>query len=214
MGALRPYKEYGKDDAQEEVNCFNDLDPAAYYSYSDYLRWTFEDRVELIKGKLFKMSPAPSRIHQDISKNLFLLLGNFLRHKPCKVYSAPFDVRLPTKQKSTDDKLIYNVLQPDIIVVCDSEKLDDRGCLGAPDIVVEILSPGNNSRELRYKYDVYEMAGVKEYWIVWPESKSLMRYILGLDGRYVPTKMLTLGERFDTAVLPGLVIDIDAVFEE
>lgn len=213
MGKLRPYKEYSEDDVKE-VNCFSDLDPAAYYSYSDYLRWTFEDRVELIKGKLFKMSPAPGRAHQDISKNLFLLLGNFLRRKPCKVYSAPFDVRLPTKQKSTDDKLIYNVLQPDIIVVCDARKLDDRGCLGAPDIVIEILSPGNNSRELRYKYDVYEIAGVKEYWIIWPESKSLLRYILGLDGRYVPTKMLTLGEQFETIILPGLLVEIDSIFEE
>lgn len=214
MNKPKPYKTYYDDDDIKEVSCFNDLDPAAYYTYSDYLHWTFEDRVELLKGKLFKMSPAPSRRHQDISKNLFLLVGNFLKHQPCKVYSAPFDVRLPAKRKSRDDKFIYNVLQPDLLVVCDSSKLDERGCIGAPDIVIEILSPGNNSKELRYKYEIYETAGVKEYWILWPESKSLIRYLLGGDGKFKPTKVLTLGEQFETDILPGLVIDMDSIFED
>lgn len=207
------YKPYDADDIKE-VSRFSDLDPAAYYSYSNYLKWKFEDRVELIKGKLFKMSPAPSRKHQEVSKNLFLQLGNFLLNKPCKLYAAPFDVRIPTKDQPKEDKVIHNVLQPDLLVVCDLSKLDDKGCIGAPDIVIEILSPGNNTTELRHKYDIYESGGVKEYWIVWPESQSLTRYAMAGDGTFEPTKVLTLGDRFETTILPGLVIEVDRIFEE
>ena len=126
----------------EKVLSFNDIDASLTYSYAHYLTWLFDERVELIKGQIFKMSPAPSRFHQEISGHVFNLIFNHLKGQSCKVYIAPFDVRFP--KESVANKDIYTVLQPDICVICDQAKLDDRGCIGAPDIVVEILSPGNN----------------------------------------------------------------------
>ena len=113
-----------------------------------------------------------------------------------------------------EDKKIYDVVQPDICVICDLTKLDDRGCIGAPDIVVEILSPGNNKKELRYKYEVYEEVGVKEYWIISPENRTFMRYVLDEKGKFQPSKIMTLGEEVTTPVLPGFVLMLDEVFED
>lgn len=115
----------------EPVREFNEIDASLTYSYANYLNWLFEDRVELIKGEIFKMSPAASRIHQEISRNIFIKVGNFLQGQQCKVYSAPFYVRFPKGSK--EDKDVFTVLQPDICVVCDKSKLDYRGCIGAPD---------------------------------------------------------------------------------
>jgi Uma2 family endonuclease len=120
------------------------------YTYTDYLTWEMEEMVELIKGKVFKKAAtAPRRILQRLTGNLYTEMNLFLKGKKCQAYIAPFDVRLPLKSKS-DDK-IYTVVQPDVCVVCDPEKLDDRGCIGAPDLVVEILSPGNQELELQKK---------------------------------------------------------------
>ena len=110
-----------------------------FYSYADYLTWRFAERVELIKGKIFKMSPAPSLLHQQVSTALMVQIGRYMTNNPCQVFHAPFDVRLPIK--STSDEKIDTVLQPDITVVCDESKLDAKGCNGAPDLVVEIISP-------------------------------------------------------------------------
>ena len=145
---------------------FSDLDLSKTYSYADYLQWTFEERLELIKGKIFKMTPAPNLYHQDISGVVFNEIYTYLKGKPCRTYSAPFDVRLPRKSADETNEKIYTVVQPDICVICDLSKLDKRGCKGAPDIVVEILSPGNNQKELHNKYEVYEESGIKEYWII------------------------------------------------
>ena len=127
---------------------FKELDLTQFYTYADYLRWQFEERVELIKGKIFKMS-APNRIHQKISGYIFVAVANHLAGKQCEVYSAPFDVRIPRKTK--EDKDIITVVQPDISVICNKAILDFKGCLGAPDIVAEILSPGNNKIKLKNK---------------------------------------------------------------
>ena len=189
---------------------FSDLDLTKTYSYADYLQWTFEDRLELIKGKIFKMTPAPNLYHQDISAIVSNELFNFLKGKSCKVYSAPFDVRLPRKSDNVNEK-IYTVVQPDICVICDLKKLDQRGCTGAPDIVIEILSPGNNEKELRNKYEVYEEAGVTEYWIISPQDKTFFKYSL-VDGHYQPSKLMTIGDIITTAVLPGFELDLRTVF--
>lgn len=190
----------------------SDLDFSATYTYADYLKWTFEERLELIKGKLFKMSPAPSRIHQEIFGRIFIKMGTFLEKKPCKVYSAPFDVRLSRKNGKDED--VMTVLQPDICVVCDLSKLDDKGCFGAPDIVVEILSPGNNRKELKNKFEVYEESGVEEYWIIHPSEKTFLKYTLNNDGKYVPSRLLTVGDEVTTPVLPGFVLDLEEVFKD
>lgn len=129
-----------------KVLSFEDIDVSLTYNYANYLTWLFDDRVELIRGKIFKMSPGPGRLHQKISIKISVILFGILKNMPCEVYAAPFDVRFPKESKADTD--IYTVLQPDICVICDQAKLDDKGCIGAPDIVVEILSPGNNKKEL------------------------------------------------------------------
>ena len=186
-----------------------DLDLNKLYTYADYYKWKFEERVELIKGQIFKMSPAPNSMHQEIVGNLHLKLGNFLYRKSCKVYVAPYDVRLPRKSK--DDKDITTVLQPDLCVICDPAKRDARGCIGAPDIVVEILSPSNNKKELKNKYDIYEEAGVQEYWVVFPSEKTMLVYML-TDGKYVPSRLMVGGDVVTSAILPGFSMDLADIF--
>lgn len=189
-----------------------DLDFSKTYTYADYFKWQFDERLELIKGKIFRMTPAPNRIHQEISGAVSDKLRHHLRGKPCKAYSAPFDVRLPRTSK--EDAAIYTVLQPDICVVCDLSKLDDRGCIGAPDIVVEILSPGNNKKELRNKYDVYQEAGVKEYWVIHPSERTFLKYTLGDDGTFYPSKLMISGDEVTTDILPGFSLDLAEIFDE
>ncbi|WP_299285845.1 Uma2 family endonuclease [uncultured Mucilaginibacter sp.] len=191
---------------------FSDLDLNKTYTYADYLKWTFDERLELIKGKIFPMSPAPAEIHQRISTVVANELYNNLKGKPCRVYSAPFDVRLMRKSKK--DKEIATVLQPDICVICDLNNIDDRGCIGAPDIVVEILSPGNNKKELQNKYEVYEEAGVKEYWIINPYGKTFLKYILDENGQFQSTKLLTLGDEVTSSILPKFTLNLDEVFAD
>lgn len=194
----------------KKVFSLEDIDLSLTYSYANYLTWLFDDRVELIKGKVFKMSPAPSPLHQEISASISSSLYSYLKDKPCKIYYAPFDVRFPKESKA--DKDIYTVLQPDICVICDPAKIDSRGCIGAPDIVIEILSPGNNRMELLNKYRVYEEFGVKEYWVVSPGEKTLLKYTLDSEGKYRPSKLFTLSEKIYSEVLPGFELDLDGVF--
>jgi Uma2 family endonuclease len=200
-----------EDNRQTEIN-EPDFNYAGIYTYADYLKWTIEARLELIKGKIFRMSPAPNRMHQSVSMRIATPIFNLLRGKECQVYSAPFDVRLPRKSKKDED--IITVVQPDICVICDPSRLDDRGCIGAPDIVVEILSPSNNRKELKNKYEVYEESGVKEYWIVSPVEKTFFRYILDENEKFQPTHLLTTGDIVTTPILPGLGLNLDEVFED
>ncbi len=187
-----------------------DLDLNKMYSYADYFKWQLEERVELIKGRIFKMSPAPNFEHQVLAGELYRLIANFLTKQPSRVFIAPFDVRLP--RKSNEDHEIYTVLQPDVCVVCDPSKYDSRGCVGAPDIVIEVLSPGNNAKELKFKYDVYEETGVKEYWIVSPQNNTFLVNTL-IDGRYVTSRAMTAGDTVSTGILPGFSLDLKALFE-
>jgi Uma2 family endonuclease len=185
------------------------LDYNASYTYADYLRWTIEERIELIKGKIFKMSPAPSSIHQTLSGRIHGPLWAFLEDKKCQVFSAPFDVRLPGKSAADED--ITTVVQPDICVICDPEKINNNGCLGAPDIVVEILSPGNIAKELNNKYEVYEEAGVKEYWVVSQQDKTFLVYTL-VNGKYQASRLMTNGI-ITTPILPGYQLSLDRLFK-
>jgi len=190
----------------------SDLDFSKTYTYADYYGWDFDDRVELINGEIFPMGPTPNRLHQEIAFSIALKLGNYLIGKPCKAYFAPFDVRL--FRNSNDDKAIYTILQPDICVICELSKLDDRGCIGAPDIVIEILSPGNNKKELRNKYEVYEEAGVKEYWVIHPSERTFLKYTLDGEGFFRPSKLMIGGDEITTPILPGFYLDLEEVFEE
>ena len=144
------------------------------YTYSDYLMWKIKDRVEILKGKIFKMSPAPAISHQSISFNLSGLLFMYFYNKPCKVFASPFDVVLKNKDGKED-----TVVQPDLSVVCDPEKLaDGKRCQGAPDLIIEILSPGNSKKELKNKYELYQEAGVREYWLVHPQDEYVIINVL------------------------------------
>lgn len=189
----------------------SDLDVNAVYSYADYLKWQFEERVELIRGKVFQMSPAPNYAHQNLASRLHGYLWSHLKDRTCKVFFAPFDVRFPGKSKKDED--IVTVLQPDLCVICDLSKLDERGCNGAPDLVIEILSPSNNKRDLKYKYGVYEECGVKEYWIVYPSEQTITIHTL-TEGRYVASRPLTTDDTIQSVVLPGLDLKLDDIFEQ
>jgi Uma2 family endonuclease len=176
-----------------------------YYTYADYLEWDEGERYELIDGEAYMMAP-PSRPHQEVSGELFGAIWEFLKGKPCKVYAAPFSVRLYPAEDLSDD----TVVEPDLVVICDSSKLDHRSCNGAPDLVVEILSSSTSRHDRIVKFQKYREAGVREYWIVDPEEKSLVVYALK-NGEYVASTY----EDTDTvqvAVLPGCAIDLKNVF--
>jgi Uma2 family endonuclease len=182
------------------------------YTYADYLEWQLDEMVELIKGKVFRSAAAaPRRIHQKISGKVFNRLFNFLEDKKCEVYEAPFDVRLTIKSKKNED--VDTVVQPDICVICDKSKLDELGCIGAPDLIIEILSPGNNKKELKYKYEVYEESGVKEYWIIHPYEQTILTYTL-VEGKYIPSKLLTSGDFISSKAILGFQLDLDYVFRD
>jgi len=161
------------------ITDINQLDVNGTYTYADYLLWRFKEQVELLRGKLFKMSPAPREIHQRVLNEINFELMSFFRNKTCRVYPAPFDVRIPAKgTKETTDNQIYTIVQPDLCVVCDLEKIDGRGCIGAPDLVIEILSPSNSQRDLKDKYELYQEAGVREYWLVHPQDEYVIINVL------------------------------------
>lgn len=182
------------------------------YTYADYLTWKFEQAIELIRGKILAMS-APSRHHQRIS---WLLSGKVYTHfknHPCHAYTAPFDVRLYDKRKSAKaNKDIYSVVQPDLCVICDLEKLDDRGCLGAPDLVVEILSRGNSTKEMKIKKQLYEESGIREYWILDPEHECAFQFHLTEAGAYSPATIYVKEDAVNCVVFPDLKVPLEEIF--
>ncbi len=196
------------------ITDINQLDLNKRYTYADYLTWQFDDVVELIKGKVFKMSPAPSRLHQEVSSNLLRIVLPFFSGNPCKVYHPPFDVRLPLPPSKQKSNKIDTVVQPDICVVCDIDKLDDQGCNGAPDWIIEILSPGTSKKDLTEKYDIYQNAGVHEYWIVHPNDQTVIPYRLDADGQYQLLRNTPFAkeESIPVGVFPDLVVALEEVF--
>ncbi len=191
---------------------FKDLDLNGTYTYADYLTWKFQEKLELIKGKIFKMSPAPNTFHQRVSFNITLLLGNYFKSHSCNLFVAPFDVRLLDVKKSKADKDVYNVVQPDLCVICDNKKIDERGCIGAPDLIIEILSPGNSNKEMRYKFDLYEEAGVKEYWIVNPADKTMLQFVIK-NKKYIGLHPLIYEDTVTSTIFPELKFILGEVFE-
>ena len=196
------------------ITSLSQLDLNKRYTYADYIQWQFEERVELLKGSVWPM-PMPSPIHQEILGNL----GGFLwlhlhSKKKCKVYMAPFDVCLPFSEHETTKDKIDTVVQPDLSIICDLSKIMRQCCLGAPDLVIEILSPSNASREMRDKYELYEAAGVLEYWIVDPNRRSVLVYTLK-EGRFSNVSHpLTDEYTLKSVVFPDLAINLAEVFPE
>jgi len=194
------------------VTNFSDLDLTKQYTYADYLLWQFSERVELLRGFISKMSPAPAKTHQVISRKLTRYIDRYFEDKPCGFFVAPFDVRLINHNKSTPDNKIFSVVQPDLCIVCDLEKLDEKGCHGSPDLVIEILSPGNSKKEMGIKFDLYEENGVKEYWIVEPAENSIFVYTLQ-NGKYIGLKPSIEGSKITSPLYPDLDFEIEKIFE-
>ena len=188
------------------------LDFDQSYTYADYLTWWLERCIEIIKGKLVKVSPAPVPYHQQIAGNIYAEMRNYLKHKKCRVYIAPFDVRL-VKNKEHQNHQIDTVVQPDICLICDVEKIDKRGCLGAPDLIVEILSDSTAARDLNEKFYLYEENHVTEYWIVNPDAKTLKRFLL-VGGKYQEVAYCDEPSALiENTVLPDLKIMYDDIFD-
>jgi Uma2 family endonuclease len=194
------------------------LDRKQSYTYADYLTWPTEERWELIDGVPYNMSPAPSRGHQGVAFRLSGIIYHFLLDKPCSAYTAPFDVRLPSEEitpragaEITDEKTL-TVVQPDLLVVCDRSRLDDRGLIGAPDIAVEILSESTAYRDETEKLKLYEKHGVKEYWIINPEARYM--WVYRLDGeKYARPDYFREDDIFESGVLAGLRIELGRIWE-
>ena len=181
-----------------------------YFTYGDYRTWPDNERWELIDGVAYDMSPAPGFRHQMVSSELVAQLVTHLRNSSCRVLAAPFDIRLP-RGHETDDE-IDTVVQPDIVVVCDRKKLDDKGCKGAPDLVIEILSPSTSSKDLHEKFRLYERVGVKEYWIVHPLDRTVI--VFRRDGEsFGCPAMYAAEDRIEVALLGELVVDLKMVFD-
>lgn len=185
----------------------NDLDFSKTYSYADYLLWKFKERVELFKGKIHRMSPAPSMSHQKVVFEMAKIIDRLKNSDTCATFIAPFDVELfpETKQSTT--------LQPDVCVVCDPHKLDERGCHGAPDLIVEVLSKGNSKKEIKEKYDLYEEAGVKEYWIIDYLRRTVTLHHLTKERKFQPQRMLTEGDTISSILFPSLSCEINDIFK-
>jgi Uma2 family endonuclease len=183
------------------------------FTYKDYIQWEDDQRWELIDGVAYNMTPAPSPRHQEISAELMRQLTNFFLDKQCKVYAAPFDVRFPENKEA--DENIKTVVQPDISVVCDLKKVDKKGCRGAPDLIIEIISPFTARKDLKEKLFLYERAGVKEYWIVEPVDRILMQYKLENNiRRYGRAVIFSDEDKITAAIFPDLEIDLSLVFKE
>lgn len=191
-----------------EVTNINQLDFVnGLYTYADYFLWKIEERIELLKGKIFKMSPAPAIPHQRVSRKLSGELYNFFKGKTCELFAAPFDVVLPNAEGKED-----SVVQPDLCVVCEPEKLaDGKCCLGAPDLVIEILSAGNSQRDLSDKFCLYEEAGVAEYWIVRPSNKEVNVFVLE-NGKYRGLAPIVEGKEITSVKFPTLKLNTSDIF--
>ena len=216
--ARQPKKEY----AEVEQKTMKAAEPAvAYgiqrYTYADYLNWTDEIRREIIDGIVFELSSV-TRKHAVATGNFLGITMSYLKQIKSKyeIYTAPFDVRLPINGE-TDDNKIFNVVQPDICVICDPAKLDEKGCIGAPDLIVEVISPSTSKKDLNQKFFLYEKSGVREYWIVFPNDKAVTVFLLQPDCKYDDgtTYEVVYGRtKVPVQTLEGLIIDLEELFSD
>lgn len=181
-------------------------------TYADYLTWGDGTKYELIDGMIYNMSPAPSPRHQLITGELYRQISTYLRGKTCKAFIAPFDVRFPLKSERDED--ITTVVQPDISVACDRAKIDTRGCHGAPDWIIEVLSPDSLKKDMKEKLALYERGAVKEYWIVHPIDATVWVFCLDQAGQYGKPAIYTREDRILVGLFPDLTIILAEVFEE
>lgn len=199
-----------------QITRLSQLDLSASYSYADYLTWRLNETVELIKGRIQLMSPAPNVKHQRISWQLGGVLFNYFERKDCTAFSAPFDVRLYDRTKSLlANKDITTVVQPDICVICDKNKLDEQGCNGAPDWIIEILSKGNSKKEVKIKHALYAESGVFEYWLIYPYEEVIHQFVLNDEtGQYRLHNSYAGDDVAIPYLFPDLTIDLSTLFKD
>jgi Uma2 family endonuclease len=188
------------------------LDIKKHYTYADYLTWQDNQQRELVNG-FIRMIDPPNTRHQEISMNLSLELYGLIKRYykgKCEVFYAPFDVRLP-KNGEKENHLIDTVVQPDICIVCDHSKVDEKGCLGVPDFIVEIQSPSTDKYNLNEKFNLYETIGVHEYWIITPVEKTVQVFILQSDGKYDEGTLYETG-KVPVYILEEIKIDTKDIF--
>ena len=176
------------------------------YSYSDYMKWQIQERVEIIMGKIFPMS-APTTLHQHIIGELFFNMYSFFKYTSCNVILSPIDVRLPVGKQGNTFK---TVVQPDLCVICDKSKIVTQGIIGAPDLVVEILSPNNRQIEIHEKFEAYQASLVREYWITHPGEQWMLQYVLNENNLYELHKKHENLSRLESVIFLNLVVDVAA----
>lgn len=199
---------YTKDNDKQ---IFEEPDLSGSYTAADYLKWKFDEYVELIRGKIFKMSPAPARLHQKISSYLGGIFFEYFKNHTCEFYIAPFDVYF--KKGDENNEQIRNVVQPDVCVICDKSKLKPNGCYGPPDFIIEILSPHNAKKDIKDKLDLYEEYGVPEYWIIHYHEGVVYRNLLNKNGKYETQKPNGKGDVISPQQFPDFKVDLEDMFE-
>ncbi len=198
-----------------KITQLSQLDMSASYSYADYLTWRLEETVELIKGKISLMAPAPNVNHQRLSMSLSSQLFNYFRGKSCQVFAAPFDVRLYDRRKPIlANQEIVTVVQPDICVICDPDKLDEQGCNGAPDWIIEIVSKGSSKNDTQIKHALYAASGVTEYWLVFPYETIIQQYVLNEQGQYHLRCSFAGDDLATSHLFPDMSIDLSELFPD
>ncbi len=196
-----------------KITQLSQLDLSASYSYADYLTWQLDETIELIKGKISLMAPAPNVNHQRLSMCLSGQMFNYFRHQTCQVFAAPFDVRLYDRRKSIlASQEIITVVQPDICVICDPDKLDEQGCNGAPDWIIEIVSKGSSKKDAQIKHALYAEAGVNEYWLVFPYEALIQQFVLHESGQYRLNVSFAGDDQAVPYLFPDLSIDLTELF--
>lgn len=182
------------------------------YTYADYLSWPEDVRAEIIEGSLY-MKAAPSRIHQKISIELSRQIANYLVGKDCEVYPAPFHVVLNLDDENDREQESKNVVEPDISIICDSSLLDDTGCKGTPDMIIEIISPSAGRKDKLEKFNKYEQAGLREYWIVEPQEKMVSIFTLQENMRFGRPDLYSSEDRVKVSIFKDLFIELDKVLD-
>lgn len=192
------------------ITDINQLELSKSYTFADYLLWNFTERLEIIKGRVFKISPAPKPNNQRVLRVLNRYFDRYFEFKSCEVFFAPFDVIFASDTDSIADS--KNIVQPDLCIICDINKITKRGCEGSPDLIIEVLSEGNSEKEINYKFDLYQNNGVKEYWIVNPVHKNILLYYLK-DSEYISLKPFTINDKIKSYLFPEIEIELTDIFK-
>lgn len=198
-------------DSENEQHPVAEPDLSGTYSAADYLTWKVDEMMELIRGKIFKMSPAPSSWHQRIYSDLYSVFERQRKEMdPCSIWQAPTDVYLV--HPGEDFRQTRNVVQPDFFIVCDQEKIQEKGCIGAPDLVVEILSPSTRKKDATLKLELYQEYGVREYWMISVKERMILIHQLDNEGKYQPKTPVVEGEVITPRDFPQIKVDVEALF--